>query len=96
MNRRSFFTKLGLAAASMAILPAATTYARHWVKPANGIIITPISELIMDPRELNLSLYNFQYAWKPILEDFRENQLVQDAINPVPQPKFGNYFAVEV
>ena len=32
MNRRSFFTKLGLAAASVAILPAATTYARTWVK----------------------------------------------------------------
>ena len=33
MNRRSFFTKLGLAAASFAILPAATTYARKWVAP---------------------------------------------------------------
>ncbi len=34
MNRRSFFTKLGLAAASIAILPAATTYARKWIAPA--------------------------------------------------------------
>ncbi len=32
MNRRSFFTKLGLAAVSLAILPAATTYARNWKK----------------------------------------------------------------
>ncbi len=39
MNRRSFFTKLGLAAASFAVLPAATTYARHWVK--SGPILTP-------------------------------------------------------
>lgn len=33
MNRRSFFTKLGLAAATLAILPTATTYARKWVAP---------------------------------------------------------------
>jgi hypothetical protein len=33
MNRRSFFTKLGLAAASVAILPSAATYVRKWVKP---------------------------------------------------------------
>jgi len=33
MNRRSFFTKLGLAAASFAILPSAATYARKWVAP---------------------------------------------------------------
>lgn len=32
MNRRSFFTKLGLAAATLAILPTATTYSRNWVK----------------------------------------------------------------
>lgn len=32
MNRRNFFTKLGLASASIAILPSATTYARKWVK----------------------------------------------------------------
>lgn len=37
MNRRSFFTKLGLAAASLAILPAATTYARNWKPQPTGI-----------------------------------------------------------
>jgi len=33
MNRRSFFTKLGIAAATISILPSATTYARQWVAP---------------------------------------------------------------
>jgi hypothetical protein len=33
MNRRGFFTKLGMAAATVAILPSATTYARQWVAP---------------------------------------------------------------
>jgi hypothetical protein len=39
MNRRSFFTKLGLAAASFAILPSATTYARHWVAPTTQRVL---------------------------------------------------------
>lgn len=33
MNRRSFFTKLALAAAAFTVLPSATTYARKWVAP---------------------------------------------------------------
>lgn len=41
MNRRSFFTKLGLAAASLAILPAATTYARNWKATPSGLIVNP-------------------------------------------------------
>ncbi len=91
MNRRSFFTKLGLAAASMAILPAATTYARHWVKPANGIIITPVLELIMDPRALNLELYNFQYTWYPITKEYLKQQREYLKNSPIPQPKFSNF-----
>lgn len=41
MNRRSFFTKLGLAAASLAILPAATTYARNWKATPAGVLVNP-------------------------------------------------------
>jgi len=46
MNRRSFFTKLGLAAASIAVLPAATTYARHWVKPAEGLLFQKTNDIL--------------------------------------------------
>ncbi len=60
MNRRSFFTKLGLAAASVAILPAATTYARSWVAPeiTGRAIWTP------DPRWTNAP-YEMSYIWHP-------------------------------
>ncbi len=46
MNRRSFFTKLGLAAASFAVLPAATTYARKWVKPAEGLLFQKTNDIL--------------------------------------------------
>lgn len=39
MNRRSFFTKLGLAAATLAVLPGATTYARKWVAGRSGLLM---------------------------------------------------------
>lgn len=99
MNRRSFFTKFGLAAASMAILPAATTYARHWVKPAADSVLLVNPAWVNAEYEisfLNGQLFNFAYEWKPILEGFREQQAIKDALNPIPQPKFSNYYAVEV
>jgi hypothetical protein len=37
MNRRGFFSKLGLATAAFAILPSATTYERIW-KPKTWIL----------------------------------------------------------
>lgn len=39
MNRRAFFTKLGLAAATVAVLPSATTYARRWI--TQGPLLVP-------------------------------------------------------
>ncbi len=29
----------------MAILPAAATYARHWVRPAGAALVTPVADL---------------------------------------------------
>lgn len=39
MNRRSFFSTLGLASASFAILPSATMYERRWV--SQGTLLVP-------------------------------------------------------
>jgi hypothetical protein len=56
MNRRSFFTKLGLAAASLAVLPAATTYARKWVAPGLGRVLwVPNPEWVNAPFEIQWS-----------------------------------------
>ena len=55
MNRRSFFTKLGLAAATLAILPSATTYARNWVAPSKAlgrVLWMPNPEYINAPYEV--------------------------------------------
>ena len=55
MNRRSFFTKLGLAAATLAILPSATTYARNWVAPSAAlgrVIWMPNPEWVNAPYEI--------------------------------------------
>ncbi len=54
MNRRSFFTKLGLAATTLAILPSAATYARRWVSPAvsNRAVWIPNPEWVNAPYEL--------------------------------------------
>lgn len=41
MNRRSFFTKLAVAAAGFAILPPATTYDRIWKPAPRSWIINP-------------------------------------------------------
>jgi hypothetical protein len=41
MNRRGFFSRLGLVTAGFAILPSATTYERIW-KPATGVL-TPLN-----------------------------------------------------
>lgn len=70
MNRRSFFTKLGLSAASLAVLPAATTYARKWVKTQHGLL-TPTgikcrSYLVDTPAYDNIFLEDFTInpAWE--------------------------------
>jgi len=55
MNRRSFFTKLGLAAATLAILPSATTYARNWVAPSKAlgrVLWMPNPEWVNAPYEI--------------------------------------------
>lgn len=53
MNRRSFFTKLGLAATTVAILPAATTYARKWVASSSASNLwIPNPEWVNAPLEM--------------------------------------------
>jgi len=55
MNRRSFFTKLGLAAATVAILPSATSYARNWVAPSQAlgrVLWMPNPEYVNAPYEI--------------------------------------------
>jgi len=85
MNRRSFFTKLGLAAASMSILPAATTYARHWVKPSTSAVL-----FVPNP-EWDLAVYNIGYCWHPITEEYLKQQREYLKNSPIPQPKFSNF-----
>lgn len=41
MNRRSFLSAILKAGVAAAVLPAATTYARRWVKPAGKNLIEP-------------------------------------------------------
>lgn len=67
MNRRSFFTKLGLAAASLAILPAATTYDRKWVAPT---IQTPlfVPNTAWINAEFEMSFLHSPLTWKMLNE----------------------------
>lgn len=68
MNRRSFFTKLGLAATSLAVLPAATTYARKWIATTGG-------STLFVPRDL----YG-DFKWIPEAPDFG-TLFMQDCIS---------------
>jgi hypothetical protein len=56
MNRRGFFSRLGLVTAGFAILPSATTYERIW-KPVTGVL-TPLNP------EMTFSERDFYGKWK--------------------------------
>lgn len=60
MNRRSFFTKLGLVAASFAILPSAATYARNW-KPASAT-----SFMLVPNPDWEAAGFEMSFAWHPL------------------------------
>jgi hypothetical protein len=50
MNRRSFFSRLGVVVGAFAILPSATTYARVW-KPTPGLYVLETPEMPFNCRE---------------------------------------------
>jgi hypothetical protein len=61
MNRRSFFTKLGMAATTISILPSALTYTRKWVKTEQIWIPNP---------EWENAPYKLYFAEHPYFENF--------------------------
>lgn len=68
MNRRSFFSKLAVAAAGFTILPPATTYERIW-KPTQKIITFPKGKWIVNP-EWETARYAMEFIWHDQPPDF--------------------------
>lgn len=65
MNRRSFFTKLALAAAAFTVLPSATTYARKWTKPSVEAVLW-IPNPAWETAEWELSFSRFPCDQSPV------------------------------
>lgn len=56
MNRRSFLTNALKSLATIAILPSAITYQRHWVRPEGAQLLVPA--LTADWNDEAIELYN--------------------------------------
>jgi hypothetical protein len=64
MNRRGFFSRLGLITAAFTILPSATTYARIWTPPKK--LVQPMNT------EMPFRERDFAGKWRFLMSDFKE------------------------